>query len=355
MSQRRMYTPLPLLFPLVAGAVSILFGALLLATAGGFSLWNAIAERWNSPSEKPLISIVTIPAGLTSLEVEQQLTASIEQSIANLAGIAQIRSISNKELSIVNVHARSILVLPTLRRSIEARLESLQRSGHWPRAAHHGPWLLAPGSSMRGQVPSLHDWLVDERSAPVLEVTGPDLVVVQELLLQAAHVLRAVPGVGRVEAPQLFAQSGLSLITDREQLVRHGLSEEDLLQALASFSIRQHAPNLFQISAESGGADHRDSILQTRIPTVTGRYVAVSELATVVDAVEPVVIFRRDLHRLSWIRLHATSDYAQRLAQQQLSNLTLPSGYTRSWRLDLTPTSPRTTSLLKSRPSFATP
>lgn len=208
---------------------------------------------------------------------------------------------------------------------------------------------------MRGPSPSLYDWLSDERGAPVLEVTGPDLVVLQELLLQAAYVLSAVPGVGRVEAPQLFAQSGLSLITDREQLVRHGLSEDDLLQALASFSIRQRAANLFQISAEPGRVNHRDAILKTRLPTVSGRDIAVAELAAVVDAVEPVVIFRRDLQRLSWLRLQATSDPVQLHAQRLLSNLALPSGYTRSWRLNLAATSPRATSLLKSHPSFATP
>lgn len=157
MSQRRMQTPLSVLFPLIAGVVSMRFGVALLATAGSVSLWHSIANRLNSPLERPFLSIVTIPAGLTPSEVEREITTRIEQSIADLPGVAEVRSISTRELSVVRVHGKSTLVLPTLRRSLEARLDKLSNSTAWPHGALHGPWLLAAGSSLRSQAPALHD------------------------------------------------------------------------------------------------------------------------------------------------------------------------------------------------------
>ncbi|MBI4559583.1 MAG: efflux RND transporter permease subunit [Candidatus Hydrogenedentes bacterium] len=170
------------------------------------------------PDTTPVqVQINTVAPALNPLEIEQQITAPIELSISGLPGLANVRSISKFGLSQVVATFDDSISIYTARQFIMERIngvalpEGMERPQLGPISTGLGEvfhYVIRSDNPERtlDELRTLHDWVIKPE-------------------------LRKVPGVAEVNSWGGYERQ-YQVIVSPEGLVKHGLSLDDVTEAL---------------------------------------------------------------------------------------------------------------------------
>lgn len=137
------------------------------------------------------VQIITNAPSLASQEVEQSVTYPIEQSMANLPDIEEIRSISRFGLSVVTVVFHDKVDIYFARQLINERLQTA--AAHIPEGA--GKPVLSPVSTGLGEV---YQYIIRPRKGAEKKYSAMDLRSMQDWIV--ARQLYGTPGVAEINS-----------------------------------------------------------------------------------------------------------------------------------------------------------
>ncbi len=189
---------------------------LVLATAGVNSLLRLPVDAF--PDTTPVqVQINTTAPALSPLEIEQQITFPVEQAIAGLPSLVEVRSISKFGLSQVTVTFDDGTDIYFARQLVMERLQTVQlpegisSPEMGPVATGLGEiyhYIVTGSNHTLQELTTLHDWVIKPR-------------------------LRSVPGVAEVNTWG-GERKQYHVLADPAQLVKYGLTLDDVLRALAT-------------------------------------------------------------------------------------------------------------------------
>jgi len=192
----------------------VLVLAVFAMAAGAFSVSRLPIDAYPDVTDV-LVQINTMAPALGPLEVEQQISAKVEQTMGGMPRLELVRSMSKFGLSQVTVVFEDGTDLYFARSQVLERLQSvelpegLERPAMGPVATGLGEILhyivTAPGGDLE-ESRSLHDWLIKPR-------------------------LLSVDGVAEVNSWGGL-EKRFEVVVDPVRLVKHGLTLSDLLEAL---------------------------------------------------------------------------------------------------------------------------
>ena len=192
--------------------VSIL--GVVLGVAGAWSLWHLPIDAF--PDTTPVqVQINTVAPALGPLEVEQQITVPVELAVGGLPGLASVRSISKFGLSQVVATFGDETGIYLARQLVSERLQEVELPGGLARP------VLGPISTALGEV--FHYTVTSEERSLTELREWQDWVIKPEL--------RKVPGVAEINSWGGFEKQ-YEVIVAPEQLIKYGLTFEDVLEAL---------------------------------------------------------------------------------------------------------------------------
>lgn len=204
----------------------VILGALILGALGIFSLQNLDIDAF--PDTTPAqVQINTVAPALGPLEVEQQITIPLEQSLGAMPRLADMRSISKFGMSQVVVTFRDGTDIYFARNQINERLSSLELSPGIPRPR------LGPVSTGLGEV---FHYNLALRGVD-LSKAKPELVEEKLTYLRTVHdwqvrpKLRTVPGVAEINSWGGFERQ-YQVRIDPRRLLKFGLTFEQVCTAV---------------------------------------------------------------------------------------------------------------------------
>jgi len=232
----------------------------------------------------PSVYVRTVYPGAASQEVESEVSQVLEDAIATVSGIDELRSISSDGMSIV-------MVTFNLKRNIDAGVQDMRD---------------AVGSVLNRLPPGLDPPVVqkqDTDSSPIitLAVSGPRTQ--SELFLLAdryvKNVIESAPGVGQVTIAGA-ADRAVQVNIDAKQLAAHRLSILQVRDALAWQNAEVPGGRVDEGFRERalrtlGRVPHARDFPDLAVATVGGTTVRLSDLGEVRDATKEV----RTLARLN--------------------------------------------------------
>ena len=102
----------------------VLFATALLAGLGWFSFSHLSIDAVPDITDTQ-VQIFTTVAGLSAEEVERSVTFPVENAMAGIAGVRQVRSLSRFGLSVVNVVFQDDTEIYRARQMVSERLQSI--------------------------------------------------------------------------------------------------------------------------------------------------------------------------------------------------------------------------------------
>ncbi len=168
------------------GIVALMTLALVL-----WGLWSATKLSVDAVPDitNNQVQIMTLCPTLACQEVEQLVTYPIEQSIANLPGLQESRSISRFGLSVITVVFTDQTDIYFARQQISERLKDAEE--HIPRSA--GKPELAPASTGLGEV---YQYIIHPKPGSENKYSAMDLRTMQDWIV--ARQLYGTPGIAEV-------------------------------------------------------------------------------------------------------------------------------------------------------------
>lgn len=198
--------------------LAVIAGALILLASGVTALLQLPIDAF--PDTTPVqVQINTIAPALNATEAEQQITAPIEQAITGLPGMRNLRSVSKFGLSQVVATFNDDTPVYQARQFIAERLQTVDLPEGISRPE------LGPISSGLGEV--FHYSISSTNPARSLL----ELRELQDWVIKPE--LRKVPGVAEINSWGGF-QKQFEVLADPEQLIKHGVTFEQLFEALES-------------------------------------------------------------------------------------------------------------------------
>ncbi|HEU5218121.1 MAG TPA: CusA/CzcA family heavy metal efflux RND transporter [Gemmatimonadales bacterium] len=205
--------------------IPVLGATLALAAAG---LWAFVTLNTDAfPDLTPnQVLVMTTVAGLSPVEVEQQVTYPMEVAMLGLPRTTGVRSISKSGLSVVTIGFEDGVDLYFARTLVQQRMQSAQ--GDLPLNAET---MMGPPSTAMGEVLQYLVEFTDSSRAVATDTLGlMALTQAQEYIVRP--LLRTVAGVADVNTwggmPQQF-----EVLVDPNKLAGYGLTLSDLEGALA--------------------------------------------------------------------------------------------------------------------------
>jgi len=267
-------------------AVVAVYAAIVLAAIG--AALYVLPIRMMPYVESPLIAVVTMAPGLAPEEVETYFSKPIEERMTDLKSVRFVRSISQRDLSIVTLQfpygtdmRRALVDVQQLAKQAEADLP-------YDRANLKPSYVLP----------------VDPLNTPVLQVNvtgdGWDPVRLREFVENdVVRSLKTVPDVQQV-VPFGGLQRQLQVIADRSALASRGMSLLDIRDTLDRQNLSRSAGTLTGGSRESiVRGDERvrtaNDIAGYPLKTDGDRVVTIGDVGRVVDGAAE----RRSTYRLN--------------------------------------------------------
>ena len=259
---RQPYAVLAFFFAIVIGAIA---AALFI-----------LPTRMMPYVQSPLISVVTMTPGYSPQEVETYFTKPIEERMIDLQGVRYIRSISQRDLSIVTLQfpyrtnmQRALVDVQQLAKQAEAELPYDR--------ANLKPSYVVP---------------VDPLNTPVLQlaVTAKDwdpVALRQFVANDVVNALKGVPGV-QVVFPFGGLQRQIQVTANRDALAADHLAITDVRDALDAQNLSRAGGVVTTGGTETlvrgdQRAQSAQSVADYPITTADGRTVYVRDVATVTD------------------------------------------------------------------------
>ena len=193
--------------------------ALVVAGVWAFATLNTDAFPDLTPNQ---VLVMTEAAGLSPVEVEQQVSYPMEVAMLGLPGTTDVRSISKAGLSVVTVTFDDDVDLYFARAQVQQRMQDAVAQLPENAEAMLGPPATAMGEAFQ--------YLVESTSGARDSATLIELTNVQEYVIRP--MLRTVPGVADVNAWGGLEQQ-FHVLADPAKLAGYGLTLDDVETALA--------------------------------------------------------------------------------------------------------------------------
>ncbi|TRO95463.1 efflux RND transporter permease subunit [Glycocaulis profundi] len=220
----------------VAGGRLLAVLLVLAMSACGFWAFRSLPVDAFPDTSPSLVQVYTVADGLAPEEVELYVTAPLERAMAGLPRVAEMRSISNFGLSIVNIYFEDGTDIYFARQVVSERLatasEEMDEGFGEPR--------MGPISTGLGIV--VYYSLIDESGTR-------DLVEMREIQDWMVKIpLQSVPGVAEVLSLGGYEKE-YQILIEPQALLRHGLGLSDVEQAVRGGS-RTVGADVVDIGAE---------------------------------------------------------------------------------------------------------
>ena len=191
----------------------------LLIVAGVFAIRRLSIDAYPDVTDV-MVQVNTMAPALNPLEVEQQISAKVEQAMGGLPNLKLVRSMSKFGLSQVTLVFEDGTDLYFARAQVLERLQSVELPAGLERPTM-GPVATGLGEIYHYLITAPNGDLTDAR-------TLHDWVVKPQLL--------SVPGVAEVNSWGGFERQ-FQVVADPVRLVKHGLTMEELFAALARANV----------------------------------------------------------------------------------------------------------------------
>lgn len=253
-------------FFVIAMAVGLVF-------TGAFSLLRLPIDAF--PDTTPVqVQVNTVAPALGPVEIEQQITFPVEQSISGLKGLVEVRSISKFGLSQVTVIFDDDTDIYLARQQVMERLstvelpEGLSQPAMGPVATGLGEvfhYILTSDTKTLSELRSIQDWIIKPQ-------------------------LRSVPGVAEVNSWGGH-QRHYQVVVDPAKLTKYDLSLLDLFTALRSNNANVGGGNITRSGEQLlvqgiGFVTTLDEIGNIVVTAEDGVPISVRDLGAVVDGHE---------------------------------------------------------------------
>jgi heavy metal efflux system protein len=189
----------------------------LLMVAGGIHALLRLPVDAFPDTTPVLVQINTTASALSPLEIEQQVTFPVEQSIAGLPGLDEVRSISKFGLSQVTVMFEDGTDIYFARQLVMERIQTVELPGNISRP-EMGPvatglgeiyhYVVTSENHTLQELTTLHDWVIKPR-------------------------LRSVPGIAEVNTWG-GERKQYHVLADPSRLLKYDFTLDDILEALAA-------------------------------------------------------------------------------------------------------------------------
>ena len=217
-----------------------------------------------------LVQIFTVTEGLAPEEVETYVTFPVEVAMNGLPGVAEVRSVSNFGLSVVNVYFADQVDVYFARQLVGERLQEAREQ--IPEG--FGEPQMGPISTGMGQI--LFYYIEDTTGQYSLE----ELRTIQDWLIK--YQLQTVPGVTEVLGIGGWEKQ-FQVVVEPASLLRYDVSLSDVIDAI-------HANNL------NVGAQFLERNSEELIVRSVGLATGISDLdRVVIKTVDGTPVFLRDL------------------------------------------------------------
>ncbi|RJP37492.1 MAG: efflux RND transporter permease subunit [Phycisphaerales bacterium] len=186
-----------------------------LALAGAYSAVHLPVDAF--PDTTPVqVQINTVAPALGPLEIEQQITFPVEQSISGLQGLKEVRSLSKFGLSQVTVIFEDGVDVYFARQLVMERLGTVELPAGLPRPQ------MGPVATGLGEV--YHYVLTSPTRGP------SELRTIQDWIIRPQ--LRSVPGVAEVNSWG-GRERQYQVVVEPDRLLKYGLTLTDVFDALS--------------------------------------------------------------------------------------------------------------------------
>ncbi|MBF9030966.1 MMPL family transporter [Rhodobacterales bacterium HKCCE3408] len=231
----------------------------------------------------PLVAITTTQSGAAPAELETQVTREIEDAVAGIAGVKNVRSTVIDGVSTTVVEFR--MEVPTDQAVRDTQDAIDQIVGDLPAAA---------------ETPIVTRIDVEGQAIMTFAVSSPDMTL-EELSWFVDDVitrgLQGQPGIGRIDRYG-GADREIRVELDPTRLDSFGITASSVSQQLRATNAdigagRSEIGGSEQAIRTLGDASTADSLRETMIALPSGRFVRLGELGTVIDTYEELRSFSR--------------------------------------------------------------
>jgi cobalt-zinc-cadmium resistance protein CzcA len=248
--------------------------SLVLVLAGGYSLSRLSIDAFPDVTDV-MVQINTVAPALGPVEIEQQITARVEQAIGGLPRLKLLRSISKYGLSQVTVVFKDDTDLYFARGQVLERLQSVQLPEGIARPE------MGPIATGLGEI---FHYIV---TAPDGDLTHARTI--QDWMIKPK--LLSVPGVAEVNTWGGFEKQ-YQIVLDPQRLLKHSLSIPTLLEALEHSNLNVgagmvHAAGESLIVSGKGRAVTTEDIGGVTVAARGGLPIRIRDLAEVVEGRAP--------------------------------------------------------------------
>lgn len=207
----------------VYNRAAVLIATALLAALGWYS-FNHLSIDAVPDITDTQVQVFTTIGGLSAEEVERSVTFPVENAMAGIAGVTQVRSLSRFGLSVVNIVFNDGADIYRARQMVSERLQGL--SNELPKSVHPklGPISTGLGEIFFYSIESKNPEKGEKRLAQLMEEKA-----IQEW--QVKPRLLTVPGVAEVNTIGGFEKQ-YHVQPDPTKLALYGISFHEIVEAL---------------------------------------------------------------------------------------------------------------------------
>lgn len=320
----------------VAVAALAFLGSVLLASRFGLEFVPKLDEG------DLAIQATRLPS--VSLEASLDMTKEIEATLLEFPEVITVVSKTGRP-EIANdpmgVHQTDIIV-------------RLHPPGEWPKPRPKEDLIAAMQTALEERVPSnafsftqpielrVQELVAGVRSDVGLSLYGDDLAVLEKTGDEIARVLSQVPGAADVQAQQVAGLPYLRVKIRRDQIARHGISAQDVLQAVSAvggipagevYEGQRRFPIQVRLAPES--REDVDTLRRLTVTNASGQPIPISQLADIIIEDGPSEISREALKRRiliqSNVRGRDLAGFVEAAKQAVAENVQLPTGSVLTW------------------------
>ena len=227
---------------------------------------------------RPRVVLITECPGYAPEEVETLVTFPIETALNGAPGVQAVRSSSDIGLSLIYAEFDWGADIYTARQIVQERLDSVGEQ--LPEGLHP---LMAPQSSLLGQIMLIGMWSEDGSTGPLELRTNADWVVKRRLL--------TIPGIAQV-ITMGGGRKQYQVLVDPHKLHRHEVKLHDVEVALQESNLNVSGGYLEKESQELlargvGRLRSKDDIPQVVVRQTDLRPVLVEDVARLIEAPQP--------------------------------------------------------------------
>jgi cobalt-zinc-cadmium resistance protein CzcA len=259
----------------IRNKVAIGIMTLVLILAGIYSAYNLPVDAQPDITNNQ-VQIITQAPSLGAQEVEQFITAPIELSMANIAGIIEKRSISRSGISVITIVFKDNLDIYWARQQVNAQLKEAESSI----PAGLGEPVLAPITTGLGEI---YQYVLHTKKGYENKYTPTDLRTLQDWLVRTQ--LAGTVGVAEVSGWGGYVKQ-YEIALDNDRLNSLGITIPQVYEALqknnenTGGSYIEQQSNAYFIRG-LGQVQNLDDIRRIVVKNTQGSPILVRDIATV--------------------------------------------------------------------------